>query len=480
VIVPFLVTIEKTHEAYQGQVDSVDIFMLNGNYQNHPIGGFDFLIQYDNSALTLNTVQPGDFIAECEWEYFTYRQGANGNCGSNACPTGIVRIVAIAEMNDGVHHPACFTNTIGEVSNQLATMYFMVTNDRTFECMYAPIRWIWYDCGDNGISDVTGDQLYVSRYIWDFEATVGDFDASIDDPTHAYPSLYGANYVCDTLTGKQEIIRWVDFVNGGVDIICADSIDDRGDINQNGLANEIADAVLFTNYFIEGLGVFGGYEQAAIAASDVNADGITLSVADLVYLIRLIVGDAVPYAKTAVPVAVDYSLSKSGIMSVRNTELGAALVVMAGQVTPQLLAEGMELRYGFDGANTRILVSSLEGHSFSGDFLQVTGQVVSVEMATREGAMVLSNQVPAEFELAQNYPNPFNPTTTIGFSLAERGEYNLTIYNVTGQVVASFAGIAEAGPQSIDWNADGQASGIYFYKLTTADNTATRKMVLLK
>jgi len=484
VIVPFLLTIEKTHDVYQGMIDSVDIFMLNHNYQNHEIGGFDFLVQYDQSALGLQTVQPGDFITDCDWEYFTYRQGAAGNCGSNACPSGIVRIVAIADMNDGMNHPTCFTNTLGEASNQLATMYFLVTNDRTLECQYVPVRWVWYDCGDNAISDVSGEQLYISRYLWDFEATVGDFGAAINDPSHAFPTLLGANYVCDTLNqdnpDKPELIRWVDFVNGGVDIICADSIDDRGDLNQNGLANEIADAVMFSNYFIQGLSVFGGYEQAAIAASDVNADGISLSVADLVYLIRLIVGDAVPYSKTASPVAVDYSLTESGVLSVRNADIGAAFVVMAGDVAPELLADNMDLLYAFDGTNTRILVSSLQGNSFTGDFLRVNGEIVSVEMATREGAMAQSTMVPSQFGLAQNYPNPFNPTTTIGFTLSERGEYTLTIYNVAGQVVSTHSGMAEAGPHSIEWNANGQASGIYFYKLTSANNTATKKMVLLK
>ena len=47
--------------------------------------------------------------------------------------------------------------------------------------------------------------------------------------------------------GKPKPIRCVDFTNGGIDIICADSIDARGDINLNGLAYEVADAVMFSN-----------------------------------------------------------------------------------------------------------------------------------------------------------------------------------------------------------------------------------------
>ncbi len=48
----------------------------------------------------------------------------------------------------------------------------------------------------------------------------------------------------------------VDFYDGGIDIVCADSIDARGDINLNGIANEIADAVMYTKYFLYGISAF--------------------------------------------------------------------------------------------------------------------------------------------------------------------------------------------------------------------------------
>jgi len=77
-------------------------------------------------------------------------------------------------------------------------------------------------------------------------------------------------------------------------------------------------------------------------------------------------------------------------------------------------------------------------------------------------------------------PNPFNPTTTIRFGMEEQSDYTLTIYNVTGQVVHKFSGIAEAGDNSVVWDASSRSSGVYFYRLETANFTATKKMVLLK
>ena len=78
------------------------------------------------------------------------------------------------------------------------------------------------------------------------------------------------------------------------------------------------------------------------------------------------------------------------------------------------------------------------------------------------------------------HPNPFNPSTTISFSLATTGQYEITIYNITGQVVHSVSGLGRTGLNEVTWNGSGSASGVYFYRLTTADFTSTKKMVLLK
>jgi hypothetical protein len=86
------------------------------------------------------------------------------------------------------------------------------------------------------------------------------------------------------------------------------------------------------------------------------------------------------------------------------------------------------------------------------------------------------------------YPNPFNPTTTIKYTIANRGNVSLKIYNAAGQLVRTLVNEVQS-PQatafSKTWNGlndQGQpvSSGVYFYKLTTTNFTQTKKMVLLK
>jgi hypothetical protein len=78
-------------------------------------------------------------------------------------------------------------------------------------------------------------------------------------------------------------------------------------------------------------------------------------------------------------------------------------------------------------------------------------------------------------------PNPFNPVTRLGFSIATTQRVHLAVYDVTGRRVDVVVdGVREAGEHSVTWDAGGLASGVYFYRLTTREQTLTRRMVLLK
>ncbi len=94
---------------------------------------------------------------------------------------------------------------------------------------------------------------------------------------------------------------------------------------------------------------------------------------------------------------------------------------------------------------------------------------------------------PGEWALDAAYPNPFNPATQIGFSLPQRMDVTLTVYDVLGrEVIRLVDGSLAAGRHSVMWkgtDAGGRmvASGTYFYRLQEADRRAlVQKMVLVK
>ncbi len=97
-----------------------------------------------------------------------------------------------------------------------------------------------------------------------------------------------------------------------------------------------------------------------------------------------------------------------------------------------------------------------------------------------------SVQVPQSY-LRQNYPNPFNPETTITFALKTKStNFELSVYNVKGQLVKTLVnGTVEAGVHSVVWNGTNNqdhtvASGVYYYKLKSENQTLTKKMILMK
>ena len=84
--------------------------------------------------------------------------------------------------------------------------------------------------------------------------------------------------------------------------------------------------------------------------------------------------------------------------------------------------------------------------------------------------------MPNKINLIQNYPNPFNPTTTIEFSLPKTTKVNLSVFDVTGKMVANLVNEEKTpGTYSIMFNGSQLTSGIYFYKLETGTKIYSKK-----
>jgi hypothetical protein len=146
-----------------------------------------------------------------------------------------------------------------------------------------------------------------------------------------------------------------------------------------------------------------------------------------------------------------------------------------------------------------------------------------------EGGTVEMNneldELPNNFKLLQNYPNPFsakggalsagrsgasggNPTTTIEYQIisvermatsantnnniagqssnwpasAAEGSYTVTlkIYDILGKEIAQLVDEKQSpGNYEVRWDASGNPSGIYFYRLTSGNFSITKKMILI-
>ena len=88
---------------------------------------------------------------------------------------------------------------------------------------------------------------------------------------------------------------------------------------------------------------------------------------------------------------------------------------------------------------------------------------------------------PKTFLLQQNFPNPFNPQTTIKYVLNQNTMVKLTVFDASGKIIANLVNKKQkAGVHKVHFNADGLASGIYYYQIIAGRKRAVKKMVLMK
>jgi len=96
------------------------------------------------------------------------------------------------------------------------------------------------------------------------------------------------------------------------------------------------------------------------------------------------------------------------------------------------------------------------------------------------------SSVAGRYSLSQNYPNPFNPTTRINFYIAPVGQRHvfdtrLIVYDILGNKVATLINQPlSAGSYEVTFDGTHLATGVYFYKLETADFTEVKKMLMIK
>ncbi len=498
---PYVIRLDTLPDQFLGH-DVIIGATLAASDTVHGLTGFDLTIAYYQDVMSFLDAFPGEIVADRDWEYFTYELQEIGGCDSD-CPVGLLHIAGSANPmgGQGSRHP--HDPVAGGAPETLFTMKFLLTTDHDYDRATLPIRWYWTDCEDNRILTADpAEQIISSRVLEPGPEGVID----IADSSVGFPTYQGAQTSCST-PSEGYVTGGIDFYNSVLQIVWYDTVDARGDLNDNQIPNELGDYLIYTSYFMQGLSAFTIDLRWQIAASDINADGIQLHIADLLYLSRVIQGDALPFPKYSSfnsTGQATFSVS-SDTLSLQTTEpLGAVYLKFPGEVVPSLLQIYASVQYNFDNTNTNVLILgsdpllpsylqngpllSIVPQSLSGRSLPILAQasdtlgfyinaIINSPTGVGDGP---NDNLPTQFSLDQNYPNPFNPTTTISFTLPRAGDYTLTIFNLLGQSVQTFTGHAPAGSVSVIWDAGEQPSGVYLYRLQAGDRSDGRKMLLLK
>ncbi len=116
-----------------------------------------------------------------------------------------------------------------------------------------------------------------------------------------------------------------------------------------------------------------------------------------------------------------------------------------------------------------------------------SAQELVAYLLTKQSQNFSSYTLPNEVALNQNFPNPFNAGTTISFSLPTQQKVSVKLFNILGQQIKTLlsTSMLDVGTHNFYWDGtnnqnDAVATGLYFYRIQTEENSYSKKMILLK
>ncbi len=333
---------------------------------------------------------------------------------------------------------------------------------------------------DTVLTAVFGDSLSQEYEMWNMDEH-GGIDNSIIDHSSFNSALLLGYGVGTIPVGAYDNSEWKSFVESGKSMFLASP----DYLYVNGIG---ADLTPVDGDFVKD--VFG----VGTALSDPNTGGDSpLSTGD--DIIIGMAGDPITNQWAENPILFNFDAFLGGsnwgdYVAADETLPNAATIFLGG-----LSGEGNGVRNvnAFGGATVYVpfdlaamadTLDTGEPYMLNDANIFVKNVVEWMDAATGIGDKPVASKL--TYKLEANYPNPFNPTTTIKYTIKDRANVSLTIYNTLGEKVKTLVNDSQApNNYTVTWNGTNDkgarvASGVYIYRLTAGDFVASQKMILMK
>jgi hypothetical protein len=131
--------------------------------------------------------------------------------------------------------------------------------------------------------------------------------------------------------------------------------------------------------------------------------------------------------------------------------------------------------------------SSTHQYSYSDKDLSVGRYAYRLKQINQDGTFGYTGSIetvvnpPDAFAMLNNYPNPFNAATTIKYELPKEADVKLIVYDNLGRQVRELVNARQKpGYYTVDFNAQGLSSGMYYYRIVAGSFVKVKKLLLLK
>jgi len=116
--------------------------------------------------------------------------------------------------------------------------------------------------------------------------------------------------------------------------------------------------------------------------------------------------------------------------------------------------------------------------NFTGENSSTSIEISNFALYTIETPSGIDLEILPKSLLKQNYPNPFYHSTTINYSLNQKANVSIKVYDSRGKLVSTLVdGSRNAGNHQVILNSNNMPSGIYFYQLTSGNSQITKNFL---
>ena len=241
--------------------------------------------------------------------------------------------------------------------------------------------------------------------------------------------------------------------------------------------------VIFTEDGIDvSLEIFSEFGNPLFLAASMESPWCPIGSGNVLYLIYMsVLYDLTPFSSIQ---SVSFEFCGTGV-GVEN--LGIDGVLYMGNILhvpvdyfPDVMVNINSQEFGNYVFGTVTLVGNVQQLLVGGQGFYVDNLCVNLDLSP------VPDFVADALTLRPNYPNPFNPSTTLSFSLKQSGLVQLSVVDVAGRRIATLLQeVRSEGEHQVVWNGRDDhdrlaASGIYFVRLESGGQVATRKIEMLK
>ncbi len=170
-----------------------------------PLKGFALKIATQTQFFHIDEIIPGDFYNDCGWEFFNSREIISDFSAENYLP--VWQVIGLSELFADSIRPSCYKT---DKKKPLAKIVISRNQFSQQPDSLVPLFFLWEDCSDNTISGMSGNDLYISKSV---------FQTFVNQPLfqqNKFPTTQGIPASCSKPSSLNAPKKAISFIHGGV------------------------------------------------------------------------------------------------------------------------------------------------------------------------------------------------------------------------------------------------------------------------